>query len=57
VHAESDVVGELDAHVRESGSGEAVEVLDPGERTGDAPHVRTALGPFGRRHAVLGDDI
>ena len=47
----------VDLGVDEPGSGQSVEVLRPGQRTGDAPDVGAALGPVGRGEVVLGDDV
>ncbi len=53
VHARGGFVGEGDLGVDEPGRSEPVEVLGPGQGTGDATDVGAALGPVGRGEVVL----
>ena len=57
VHAGGGLVGEHHLRVGEPGRGQTVQVLRPGQGTGDAPDVGAAFGPLRRRQMVLGDDI
>ena len=56
VHAGCGFVGEHHLGVDEPGSGEAVEVLRPGQGAGHAPDVGAPLGAIGWGEVVLGND-
>jgi len=55
VHAGGGFVGEDHLGVDEPGRDQPLEVLGPGQGTGDAADVGAAFGPVGWGEVVLGD--